>query len=409
MISIVRGPEPQEVIDVREEHLSRASLDSPLEGPSDVKGYGIARAGLYQRQFSKCAYCENWVQEESQPVEHIRPKGRPSRIDWRELSRPRRRDIASEDGARDARADEARFARGLPPTAFDRVRWPDPDKQANAGPGYWWLAWSWENLVFGCVSCNGASRKGTRFPLTRGSPVLGLHEQPPGREQALLLDPTDQLINPMDVLRFRWDGKHWRPFPINDDARAAWTIAVLGLDGPSLLGLYRSKVKTLTQMARAFKTRLDEQAPTPSILAEWITLHGSALATGESFLALTHDWLASTFAAEIARHGLILERPSLHHVAASGDAARHLPLPRRVELDGLPERLQSRVRVMRHHQAPNEELRVLLVDICRERPSTTDALVSLLGPARALTAHLDALDGKGLVRDVATGCWSPGS
>ncbi len=402
MIAIVRGPEPQEVIDAREEHLSRAALESPSEGPPEVKGYGVARHWLYERQFSKCAYCEKWELQESLPVEHFRPKARPSRVAWNALLRSHLRDRA------DASADEGRFARGLPPDEFVRVHWPNPGSQPTPERGYWWLAWTWENLVFSCMSCNGASNKGARFPLAHGSPVLGLHEQPPGGEQVLLLDPTDPLINPMDVLRFRWDGKHWKQFAINDDKRAAWTIAVLGLNGPSLLGLYTRKVASLKQAARALTSKLDGRAPEDVIRHEWNVLHRSALAPEESFLALTHDWLAVTFAAAIASYGLILERPSLRHAMASVEANRHLPLPRRVELDGLPEDLKSRVRVMRHHQAPNEELRVLLVDICRARPSTTEALVTLLGPARALATHLDALDGIRLVRDVTTGCWSPG-
>ncbi|WP_437677936.1 hypothetical protein [Sorangium sp. So ce131] len=191
MIRIVRGSEPQQVIDAREEHLSHAMLESGEDGPEEAEGYEIARPDLYTRQFAKCAYCESWAQVESQPAEHFRPKRRPSRIDWSALKESRQSSLA--------KMDEARFARGLPPQEFERVRWPDPNRQAHPERGYWWLAWTWENLVFGCVSCNG--RKGTRFPLTRGSAALGLHEVPPGAEQPLLLDPTDPSTDPMDRYR----------------------------------------------------------------------------------------------------------------------------------------------------------------------------------------------------------------
>src|SRR5690348_16775037 len=103
MIRIVRGPEPQEITEAREEHLSRALLESHTEdGPGKIAGYECARSELYTRQFSKCAYCESWAQEESQPVEHVRPKGRPERIDWSALREHRPYALAS--------LDEDRFA-----------------------------------------------------------------------------------------------------------------------------------------------------------------------------------------------------------------------------------------------------------------------------------------------------------
>ena len=60
------GMSPQEVIDAREKHLSRASLEAGADGPDKIEGYEVARPRLYERQFSKCAYCESWEQQESQ-------------------------------------------------------------------------------------------------------------------------------------------------------------------------------------------------------------------------------------------------------------------------------------------------------------------------------------------------------
>lgn len=397
MIRIIRGPEPQEIIDAREEHLSHAMLEAGDDGLEELEGYEVARPQLHTRQFAKCAYCESWTQQESQPVEHFRPRRRPSRIDWSALKRTAPSPLS--------RRDEDRFARGLPPVELERVRWPDPNRQAQPERGYWWLAWTWENLVFGCVSCNG--RKGTRFPLAQGSPALGLHQAPPGAERPLLLDPVDPEVDPMDVIQFRWDGKHWRPFPVNDHARAAWTIAVLGLDGTSLLTLYSAKVRELDQMARSLRQALDGNAPDGMVRSEWIELNQCALAPERSFLALTHDWLAATFAAEIERYGLSLRRPVLRHIDANEDAAPRPPLPPRAGLGGLPERLQYRIRWLRHFQGPKDDLRALLVDLCAERPSTTDELVELLGRASALPGHLRELEGHALVRDALTGRWGP--
>ncbi len=399
MIRIARGPEPQTVIDAREEKLSGTLLAGGAPDPDRIVGYGVARPTLWERQFAKCAYCESWAQQEAQPVEHFRPKGRPSRIDWTGLRE--HRDYALKG------IDEERFTRGLPPSELDRVRWPDPREQPTPEPGYWWLAWTWENLVFGCQSCNGGSRKGSRFPLMNESPTLALRQQPPGDEQALLLDPMDPRTDPMDVIRFRWDGKHWRPFPVNDDPRAAWTIAVLGLDGPSLLTLYTAHVKAREQMARAFKGALAADVPAASIGSAWNELCESALDPGQPFLALTHDWLGETFQNAIQHHGLTLRRPSLCHPTALGTTAPQPPLPLRAELNGLSESLKYRIRVVRHTQPRGEVLRALLVDICRERPSTTQELKDLVGRPTALDGHLAALQGSELACDPATGCWSP--
>jgi hypothetical protein len=124
---------------------------------------------------------------------------------------------------------------------------------------------------------------------------------------------------------------------------------------------------------------------------------------------LTRDWLAETFKLEIQSHGLTLRRPFLHHPSVPGDTPPQPPQPRRAELDQLSERLQYRVRVMRHFQARSEDLRAFLVEVCRERPSTTHDLVSFLGRPTTLPDHLAALEGGELRCDPATGCWHPAS
>jgi len=64
-------------------------------------------------------------------------------------------------------------------------------------PGYWWLANSWDNLMYSCAGCSQNSRaglghigKGGRFPLREGS-VRAKDPSEVSREQPLLLSPTD--------------------------------------------------------------------------------------------------------------------------------------------------------------------------------------------------------------------------
>jgi hypothetical protein len=54
------------------------------------------------------------------------------------------------------------------------------------------LTFEWSNLLFSCAVCNGASHKGTNFPLdVNGNP--------------LLIDPTDGITDPNTHLDFAWD------------------------------------------------------------------------------------------------------------------------------------------------------------------------------------------------------------
>ena len=165
MIRIVRGEEPDDLADAREEHLSRVALRGADPTDADFVDYGVSSHDLLERQFYKCAYCEMDVREHALPVEHMRPKGRATRVDWEALDPPKKRDAL-------ATLDDGRFRRGLPPVNRDRVRW-------RPGRGYWWLAWTWENHVMACGSCNSGLKQ-TYYPLRKGSPVLAVHDPLPG-------------------------------------------------------------------------------------------------------------------------------------------------------------------------------------------------------------------------------------
>lgn len=197
MITVIRGAEPSELRATREHHLRKAlecfnehgpgsrQLDARLDG-----GYDIAKSTLFRRQHKKCAYCEQRTPFDESPTEHFRPK-KHARRDWRDT------EARVEDNAR-----------------------------------YWWLAWTWENLLFACTTCNGRSHKGNRFPLVSGSEPLAAPGRPStlplpehhfdlAAEQPLLLDPADSNVDPLDHIR-------WRPL---DPALPPplWTFGVRGL------------------------------------------------------------------------------------------------------------------------------------------------------------------------------------
>ena len=368
MILIDRGPEPEELVLARDEHLARARLRG---GPPDeVQGYEVVRDMLTARQIYKCAYCELTFRDEAAPIEHYRPKGRADDVDWSGLSvRKRPSDLDRED--------EERFARELPPSrsGFDRIRW------IRRTGGYWWLSWTWENLAFGCPGCN-TGVKLTRFPQLKAASALRALEAPPGDERPLLLDPTDSASNPLDHLQYRQVRQRWIPTARDGSARGAWTIALLRLDtSPGLLTAYDRRVRRLEACVRALDhaTTADDAA----IQSEWARLCEDVLAPNEELLGLTYDWLDARYPASWRDdHGLVLAKPVLR-APGLGPPVSPRPAVASVEgLEGLPPPLADFVRVARNFRVPTGErlqpsieqkpLSELVAELLVHRPDATD-------------------------------------
>lgn len=200
MIRIRRGPEPAALKPVRDAELKRirpiATL-GPVSSETIGKRYRIVKEDLLRAQHHKCCYCEKpYLEASHNDVEHYRPKGRADR------------------GA------------GFP------------------NHGYWWLTWTWANLIVACPVCNRAE-KNDEFPLDKGSTALLAEERPPGVELPLLVDPSRE--NPMQHIQFRrvaLKGKEqWLPTPTSGTLKAFKTIEVLGLNRPALLEFFEIHVK----------------------------------------------------------------------------------------------------------------------------------------------------------------------
>lgn len=123
-----------------------------------------ALAGSEQWLF-KCAWCE-----EVRPilreldVDHYRPKARVT--EWG----------------------------GTPPIISDT-----PPPEINPGPGYWWLAFEWENYSLACKTCNEGWKR-SLFPVV--APRSGCVEGVEATETPLLLDPGSS-FRTRD--HFRWN------------------------------------------------------------------------------------------------------------------------------------------------------------------------------------------------------------
>jgi hypothetical protein len=352
----------------RDEHLARARLRG--RPPEEIHGYQTARDVLTERQIYKCAYCELTFRDEAAPVEHYRPKARADDVDWHALSAKKR---PSESD----REDDERFARGMPPSrgGFDRVRW-------VARPGYWWLAWTWENLVFGCTGCN-TGVKNARFPQGKAASALRTHEAPPGEERPLLLDPADSTEDPLDHIQYRRVYHRWIPTARDGSARGAWTIALLRLDtSPALLTAYDRRIRRLEAAGRSLdhaRTAGDDAV----IELEWDRLCEDVLAPNEELLGLTYDWLDERCPASWRENqGLALSKPILRVPELGSPAPVRSAIARVEGLEGLPAPLVDLIRVARNFHVPTGErlqpsieqkpLPDLVAELLLHRPDATD-------------------------------------
>lgn len=199
MIRLHRGAEPPALAKARDGaggELARVRvLASPSSDDIDDK-YRCVAEDLWRAQQFKCAYCEGQEQKKRNDVEHFRPKARIDPCDGK---------------------------------AFI--------------PGYWWLAWSWSNLLFSCRNCNQSPAKVDKFPIEAGSKRLVAEEEPPGAEMPLILDPyIDEPMNHLVFKRARFGlRERWGPIPLT--TRGKRTIEILLLDRDDLLDLYEKHVE----------------------------------------------------------------------------------------------------------------------------------------------------------------------
>jgi uncharacterized protein (TIGR02646 family) len=261
VIRIERGPEPTALPSVRARELQRVrSIVSAGQLDSDTIGkeYSVVKRELWIQQLMRCCYCEAPIQCDYSDVEHFRPKARADR----------------RNGALD--------------------------------PGYWWLAWTWENLLFSCPNCNRSAKKDF-FPLEAGSVPLLPEEPPPGRELPTLIDPFSE--DPVESIQFVFDGRHWRPTGRNGSKRGQQTVELLKLDRMDLLTLYDSHVNDIVKPHTEATLEAIQRQDLERIQREWKRVR-ALLLPRRPFVALSFDAI-DLFVPEAVRAqwGLELPRP----------------------------------------------------------------------------------------------------
>ncbi len=243
MIRVQRSlPEPPDLAAARSRELPRLRLLARVTG-EDIDGYRVARDALYASQHGKCCYCEQKLEMKHRPVEHFRPKSL-----------------------------------------------------------YWWLSWTWENLLFCCESCNES--KSDQFPLQRGSNLVP-EQAPPGREQPFLIDPAQE--DPVEHIRFRSVMGRWLAFPRDGSRRGAAMIQVCRLNRGELVAMYNDAAHRLEGAVLQFRLLLEPQADPARIQAGWDLLAGRWLQPRAPFAALSADVIDHHIPAVLrVRYGLVL-------------------------------------------------------------------------------------------------------
>jgi uncharacterized protein (TIGR02646 family) len=192
MIRIIRCSEPEALADVRQNQLAVLRALGRAPSSNDIYGYKIVSEELWTSQHHKCCYCEHRIPKGYNDVEHYRPKA---------------------------------FA----------------DRRPGCGTthGYWWLSFTWENLLFACPGCNRSSKR-SKFPLSAGGVALSAEELPPGNETPLLIDPSSS-VNPVEHIEFVYKAvsstggpRHWWARPRNRSRLGNNTIEVCDLNRAEL-------------------------------------------------------------------------------------------------------------------------------------------------------------------------------
>lgn len=179
------------------------------------------KAALRASQHDKCAYCETLNPTSHDVVEHFRPK----------------------NGWRQTRSD------------------------ALQKPEYFWLAYSWGNLLFACDRCNDGGHKQNLFPLKNPTGRANATNRNIERERPLLLDPYG-LNDP--ERHIAWDRDV--PRARNGSLCGRVTITTFALDADSLLLRERRKylhfVEVLLETAEALASGSVARSAAASVLAD---------------------------------------------------------------------------------------------------------------------------------------------
>ena len=243
MIKINKGNAPQQLLD-KERELVRDLKAQYDANPNEYGEKGFKFTGDYKMdavkealidcQHDKCCFSEAKFNRDYSNVEHFRPKGR---ID------------------------------------------PYPRGKSEY-PGYYWLAYNWENL-FLCKAAINSSDKRNYFPLQRNSPRNRNHHDN-YTEQPLLIDVAKE--NPRDFIRFRNE----EPYGINEKGK--FNVKFFQLRHPQLAEARKTWFKLLNAIKTAVEKGI-ERGDDKSEYQEEIDVLRESMNPEEQFSSMAIDFL----------------------------------------------------------------------------------------------------------------------
>jgi uncharacterized protein (TIGR02646 family) len=184
----------------------------------------------------KCAYCEKDLREEAAHVDHFRPAGA--------------------------------IMEGI----------------TKIHPGYYWLAYTWENLYLSCLACN-SSFKRDFFPLIDPAKRARSHHDEISNEEPLLIDPSKE--NPRDHIRFNLD----MPEPYLNSEKGKITIEIFKLDNEKKrLNLIKARLKFLN-ILRSFRRVIEFSIVAPEEIEEYKQFLIESIQPSSEYSSMAKDYL----------------------------------------------------------------------------------------------------------------------
>lgn len=178
---------------------NQAAPTSGADIKESIYGHANVKKSLTDLQNGVCCYCESHYDVTGYgEVEHFRPKG-----GWQQ----------------------------------------DKDDKSLHQPGYYWLAYRWDNLMYACKKCN-VGYKQNYFPLEDPSKRFKEGTLDISQEKPLLINPYEEL-HPEDHLTFKG------PIIEAKTAKGAASIIYYGLDRNELDEERRRIFNPLNALAKA--------------------------------------------------------------------------------------------------------------------------------------------------------------
>jgi len=189
-----KGPAATQLLIDAFNRQAEMNFDSKVYGHSSVKSL----LQLVHRR--KCCFCEKQLTDEQADVEHFRPK----------------------------------------------AGYVSQESTTIIKPGYYWLAYAFDNLLLSCTFCNRSHKK-NHFPLMDEATRAKTPAHDLSLEDNLLLDPTRDRI--AEHITFLSEVAK----PINNSIKGATTIRILGLNRATLLTSRFAVLNVLRTLEKAIR------------------------------------------------------------------------------------------------------------------------------------------------------------